>query len=111
MSTHKSNYILLLSGGLDSVVNLHAASRNGKILMAITFDYGQRSVNQEIRAAKYFCEKLNVKHEIVEIPWLTKLTHTALVEKSHQLPKLQDLDNLQEATASAKAVWVPNRNG
>jgi 7-cyano-7-deazaguanine synthase len=45
------------------------------------------------------------------ISWLAELTHTALVNREEELPSLSDLDDLTEGNASARKVWVPNRNG
>ncbi|MDZ4678742.1 MAG: 7-cyano-7-deazaguanine synthase QueC [Oligoflexia bacterium] len=104
-------HIVLLSGGLDSVVNLHCAHLVGKVLRTITFNYGQRSVRQEIKAASFFSQKIKVQHEVIDIPWLAKLTNTALVNNKEELPHLKNLDDMNEGNASAKAVWVPNRNG
>jgi 7-cyano-7-deazaguanine synthase len=104
-------YVVLLSGGLDSVVSLFIAKNRGHIELALTFDYGQRAAANEIAAAAYFCEKLGVRHQVINISWLRDLTSTALVDQSLPLPQLKDLDDLEEGGRSAKAVWVPNRNG
>lgn len=107
----KNKYIVLLSGGLDSTVNLYWAREEGVVLRALTFDYGQRSAIKEIGAARGFCEKLGIQHEVIDLPWLQKLTNTALVQKHQALPTLKNLDDMGEADASARSVWVPNRNG
>src|SRR5438128_1634274 len=104
-------YVVLLSGGIDSVVNLHEALLKGEVRLALTFDYGQRSRRQEIQAAKYFSEKLKTPHQTVDVPWLGKITRTALVNDQVQMPHLNDLDDLTEGMKSAAKVWVPNRNG
>ena len=104
-------YIVLLSGGLDSVTNLYCAQKEGRVVRALTFDYGQRSRLSEIKAASYYCEKLKISHEVIELPWLKNLTQTALVNTSMDIPRLNHLDDLNEARITAKAVWVPNRNG
>jgi 7-cyano-7-deazaguanine synthase len=106
-----SKFVVLLSGGLDSVVNLYLAVQGGKVLKALTLDYGQRAAANEVKASRYFCEILKVPHEVIELPWLGKMTNTALVQKKQSMPSLKNLDDMVEATASAKSVWVPNRNG
>lgn len=103
--------VVLLSGGLDSVVNLHMAHKSGKVQLALTFDYGQRAASQEIKAARLYCEKLGIKHQVIDISWLGKITRTALVDLSKSLPNLKNLDDKSEGDRSAVAVWVPNRNG
>jgi len=107
----KETYISLLSGGLDSVVNLFLAKEAGVVLRALTFDYGQRAAPSEIQAAKYFTTKLEIPFEVISIPWLKGLTKTALVNKDVEIPQLKDLDDLEEGKNTAGKVWVPNRNG
>lgn len=107
------NAITLLSGGLDSVVATAIARRDYRIAAALTFDYGQRARDPEIRAARRFCTYWEIPHEVVALPWLTAITTTALVKTSRTLPQyqMQDLSNAEKQADSAAAVWVPNRNG
>ena len=45
--------IILLSGGLDSVVSIAQAKSNGlDFVLALTFDYGQKSFKKELKASK-----------------------------------------------------------
>lgn len=104
-------YIVLLSGGLDSVVNLHCAKLEGEVVKALTFDYGQRARLQEIKASRYFCNKLNIPHEVIDLPFLKNLTQTSLVNTDATVPQLNNLDDMTEARGTARLVWVPNRNG
>ena len=96
--------IILLSGGLDSLVSLGLAKADFNIQLAITFDYGQRPAKQEIKASKKICEYYKIEHKVIELPFLREITKTALV--SGELPT----DNFG-TNESAKSVWVPNRNG
>lgn len=100
-----SKSIILLSGGLDSVVSLGLGIEKYGVSLALTFDYGQKSAEYEINASKEICEFYKIKHEIIKLDWLKNITHTALVS-DQDIP--QGLDNPEE---SAKNVWVPNRNG
>ena len=106
-----NSFVVLLSGGLDSVVNLYWAHRDGQVLKALTFDYGQRAARNEIAAAGFFCNELKIDHQVIDMTWLGKITSTALVQRKQTLPHLKNLDDLGEGEVSAKAVWVPNRNG
>ncbi len=105
--------ISLLSGGLDSVVATTAAAREGPVVLALTFDYGQRAAPAEIRAARAVCGELGIRHRAIELPWLAEVTTTALVDRTAALPALSadELDDAAKTHASAAAVWVPNRNG
>lgn len=101
----KNKSIILLSGGLDSLVSLGVAKEEYNIQLALTFDYGQKSLNQEVDASKKIANYYNIKHEIIELPFLKSITNTALVSD-----KDVPIDDLKTEN-SAKAVWVPNRNG
>ena len=99
------NAIILLSGGLDSLVVLGYPQKKYQINLALTFDYGQKSAKQEIIASRRLCEYYNVEHKVITLEWLKDITHSALVSES-SIPT----HNLG-TYSSAKAVWVPNRNG
>lgn len=109
----RARSVVLLSGGLDSSANLAMAAERDKPVLAITFDYGQRALNGEIAAARRFSEYYGVAHRIVDIRWLKALGESRLTarEGSLELLKSDELDDLARAETSAKAVWVPNRNG
>mgnify|MGYP002624302205 CR=1 FL=1 len=95
--------ITLLSGGLDSLVS--TGLYNDKIVLALTFDYGQKSAKYEIDASEKICKFYNIEHKIIKLDWLKEITNTALVSED-SLP--EGINNPEE---SAKNVWVPNRNG
>lgn len=96
-----SKGIILLSGGLDSLVSLGLGGYG--VSLALTFDYGQKSVNDEIEASRKICEYYGIEHKVIKLDWLKDITHTALVADI-DLP-----DKIDEN--SAKSVWIPNRNG
>ncbi len=104
--------IILLSGGLDSLVSLAIAKEENNIKLALTFDYGQKSAQQEISASKKICEYYNVEHKVIKLDWLQEITQTSLVSEK-EIPKtsLQDLSSDDFTNKSAASVWVPNRNG
>ena len=99
--------IILLSGGLDSLVSLGSKKEELNVELALTFDYGQKSVEKEIKASKKICDYYNIRHEVIKLDWLKNITQTSLVSDSN-VPTGEELDNPE---CSAKSVWVPNRNG
>lgn len=106
----KPKGISILSGGLDSTVATKIYSDKYD-LTAITFNYGQKSLNNEIKHAKLICDELNMKHEIIDLPWLKKISNSSLTTKeSIPNPSYDDLDNYSESMKTAKSVWVPARN-
>lgn len=104
--------IILLSGGLDSLVSLGLAKEEYNIKLALTFDYGQKSVEHEICASKMICQHYGIEHKVIKLDWLKEITQTSLVsEKDIPLTSLSDLSSDEFTEKSAASVWVPNRNG
>lgn len=100
-----SRSVILLSGGLDSLVALGIKRDELGIELALTFDYGQKSVEQEIASSKKICEFYNIQHKVISLSWLKEITTTALVS-DEAIP-----DKNFGTEDSARKVWVPNRNG
>ena len=91
--------IILLSGGLDSLVSLDIAKKTCKIKLALTFDYGQKAFFEEKKASKEISEFYNIEHKVVELSFLKDLTDNALTNPNN--------DNFNDFNS----VWIPNRNG
>ena len=99
--------IILLSGGLDSLVSLGLKKEELNVSLALTFDYGQKSAQSEIEASKRICEYYNIEHVVIKLDWLKNITQTSLVSDA-QVPTGEALNDGEQ---SMKSVWVPNRNG
>ena len=106
MVTKLNKSVILLSGGLDSLVSLGYVSKHTdyNIQLSLTFDYGQKSAKKEIEASKKISEFYQIQHSVIKLDWLKAITNTALVSNS-VIPS----SNF-ETKESAEAVWVPNRN-
>lgn len=104
--------IILLSGGLDSVVSLAICEKTLRVTLALTFDYGQKSFEKEALSSKKIAEFYNIEHKIIKLDWLKDITKTSLVA-GEEIPNvnLSELNNEERTKESAKNVWVPNRNG
>jgi 7-cyano-7-deazaguanine synthase len=110
MDKSKNKAIAVLSGGLDSTVAV-AFFKDKYEIHALTFDYGQRSADIEIKSAKVICEQLNIKHTVIDLPWLKKLGKSALTS-NEDVPelKMSQLDDKLICDETARRVWVPGRN-
>jgi len=108
-----NNSLILLSGGLDSLVSLAFVKDEYNISFALTFDYGQKARKQEIASSAEISRYYGIKHKVIAVPWLAEITKTSLVSPTEEIPelKISDLDILELTEESAKKVWVPNRNG
>lgn len=104
---------VLLSGGLDSVVSAYYTKKyKADIDFCLFFDYGQKALKRERKAAEFFSKELDARLITVKLPFLREITGTALVN-SHSVPNvnMENLDDIQVTTQSMIDVWVPNRNG
>lgn len=93
------NAVILLSGGLDSVVAAYASRREHTPMLALTFDYGQRAAAMELHAARSVAADLDVEHRLVGLPWLAEISGASIT----------DADS-NPALDTDASVWVPARN-
>ncbi len=105
--------VVLLSGGLDSVVSLASAEdMNYNPKLALTFDYGQKSFEQEYKSSKLLSDYYKLEHKVIKLDWLKEISTSALTDRM-DIPVVDEnqLDDKEKSEKSAKAVWVANRNG
>jgi 7-cyano-7-deazaguanine synthase len=107
---NKEKSIVLFSGGLDSTVNFMKAYLETEVVMILTFDYGQQSATWEAEVAKEIADKFSIRYSIIQLNWLKRL-ETGLA--NGKIPDFDDtrIDDLDYTKNTARAVWVPNRNG
>ena len=67
--------IVLLSGGIDSIVLLSLLNQTEDELIPIMFDYGQIQFKQEKKSAESICKHLNLKLNVVKIWTLETYTN------------------------------------
>ena len=106
---NENRAVALLSGGLDSTVALAIAREQLTISLGLYFDYGQRAASRERDAAGAIADHYGLPLECVELPWLGRISSSALIEGGRDLPDLGE--GAPADDASARAVWVENRNG
>ena len=102
--------ISVLSGGLDCTVATSVYAKEYDI-HAITFNYGQKAFEQELRASKAICEKMGFEHTIINLPWLAEISNSTL-NTDEDIPEVceDDLDDIKKSSETASSVWVPARN-
>ena len=102
--------ISVFSGGLDCTVATSVYAKDYEI-HAITFNYGQKALNQEINASRKICEKMGWSHEVIDLPWLSEISNSSLnTDADIPEPSENDLDDYSKSSESASNVWVPARN-
>jgi 7-cyano-7-deazaguanine synthase len=109
----KKKSVVLLSAGLDSTVNLAVAQAKTEVVLALTFDYGQRASQKELQCAEKICRHYKVPWQVIDIKWLKNLGQSSLTKKDRNVPvgAAVSIDNMKTSKKSAHSVWIPNRNG
>ena len=102
--------IVLVSGGMDSLVTLAIALKKHDVA-ALHVNYGQRTQSRELLAFKKICDFYKIKErQIVDIAYLAKIGGSALTDKSFAIPR-SDKPGKPHAKAGAIPVtYVPFRN-
>ena len=97
--------VCILSGGMDSTLASFMAKNDGYEIIALHFNYGQRTEHKELEAFRNICRELGVieKHEI-NIPFFTQIGASALTDKSIEIPT----NGIEEGVP---ITYVPFRNG
>ena len=98
--------VVLLSGGLDSMVTLAIAKSHAFDVYALSFSYGQRH-QHELIAARKIARHYGVKeHKIMNID-LAGIGGSALTQKTIAVPKKRSLEDIGKGIP---VTYVPARN-
>ena len=97
--------ICILSGGMDSTLASYMAKNDGYEIIAVHFNYGQRTQDRELKAFRDICNNLGIleKYEI-DIPFFTQIGASALTDKTIDVPT-------GGIEAGVPITYVPFRNG
>ncbi len=101
MAAHPEKAVVLLSGGLDSMVAGALAREQGFAIIALTVDYSQRH-KVELQSARAIAEKLGVEEHIVLPLDLSRFGGSALTDDI-EVPK-------SGVTNEIPVTYVPARN-
>ena len=102
----RARALLVLSGGLDSTVAAFLAADTHEIVLALTFDYGQRAARRELAASYGVAAHLGVRHRTVFLPFFREFARGALVDPAAALPTpaAEDLDDAEAVDADVLIV-------
>jgi len=97
--------VCILSGGMDSTLVSYMAKNSGYEIIAVHFNYGQRTEKKELEAFRTICKKLNVEEKYeIDLPFFTQIGASALVDKTLSIPT----NGIEDGVP---ITYVPFRNG
>ncbi len=101
----KEKAIVLLSGGMDSVVALHHAAKEYDAVLALSFDYNSKHNARELPCAAWQAAQLGIPHSIVDMKGASAHLSSALLNGGGDIP-----DGAYAPSNMSQTV-VPFRNG
>ena len=95
--------VLIVSGGMDSITMLYEYKE--RIALGISFDYGSNHNTREIPFAAMHCERLGIKHIVINLGFMHQYFKSSLLEGAEAIPEGNYDDENMKSTV------VPFRNG
>ena len=95
--------VLIVSGVMDSITMLYEYKE--RIALGISFDYGSNHNAREIPFAAMHCERLGIKHIVINLGFMHQYFKSSLLEGAEAIPE----GNYDEE--NMKSTVVPFRNG
>ncbi|MBZ7964426.1 7-cyano-7-deazaguanine synthase QueC [Campylobacter sp. 2457A] len=100
--------LCIISGGMDSTLCAYLAKKEGYEIVALHFDYEQRTQEKERECFKKICQALKVeKFYILDVSFIKIIGGNALTNKELNIPKNELLLN----SDTPPITYVPFRNG
>lgn len=97
--------LVLLSGGMDSTTALYWARKEHEVVGAVSFDYGSKHNACEIAMARWHCQQMGLRHDVVALPFVNELFSSDLLQSGGDIPEGHYADENMKRTV------VPFRNG
>ncbi len=97
--------VVILSGGMDSTTTAYIEKQKGFDIIAVHFNYGQRTQNKELEAFENICIDLGVKKKyVIDLDFFSKIGASALVDTTIDVPT-------KGLSEGIPVTYVPFRNG
>lgn len=105
MNNTSKKAVCILSGGMDSTLASYIAKNDGYEIIAVHFNYGQRTEKRELQAFRDICKDLQIKEKYeIDIPFFTQIGASALTDNTIDIPT----NGVEEGVP---VTYVPFRNG
>lgn len=97
--------VCIISGGMDSTLCAYMAKSQGYEIIALHFDYNQRTMKKERECFEKICKDLGVAQALIlDVSFIAKIGANALTDRNLQIPKNSLGDEIP-------TTYVPYRNG
>ncbi len=97
--------VCIISGGMDSALSAKIAEEEGYEIIALHFNYGQRTEQKELEAFRKVAKSVNATESYeIDLPFFEQIGASALTDKSIDVPT----DGVEEGVP---VTYVPFRNG
>jgi len=105
MSHKMSKVVCIISGGMDSALAAKIAQNEGHDIIALHFNYGQRTQTKEVECFRKIATSVNaIKSYEIDLPFFEQIGASALTDKSIDIPT-------GGVEKGVPVTYVPFRNG
>ena len=97
--------VCIMSGGMDSTLSAYMMQNDGYKIIAVHFNYDQRTEAKELASFHKICDALEVEEKyVLDLDFFKQLGASALTDKNIDIPT----DGVEEGVP---VTYVPFRNG
>ena len=105
MNVKNKKAVCIMSGGMDSTLSAYMMKNDGYDIVAVHFNYDQRTQSKELECFHNICNDLNVLEKyVLDLDFFKQLGASALTDKSIEVPT----GGVEEGVP---VTYVPFRNG
>ena len=105
MNKNTKKAVCIMSGGMDSTLSAYMMKQDGYEIVAVHFNYDQRTQTKELECFDAICKKLQVdKKYVLDLDFFAQLGASALTDTNIEVPT----SGVEEGVP---VTYVPFRNG